>query len=88
MSVSIRLNQVFLDATANREIVQVEGRTVGECLKDLVRQYPELESRIFDPEQNLSALVIARGSMLLPNQLDLPVADEEELQVLPLIYGG
>ncbi len=84
----MRLNQVFLDATANREIVQVEGRTVGECLKDLVRQYPELESRIFDPEQNLSALVIARGSMLLPNQLDLPVADEEELQVLPLIYGG
>ena len=88
MRIKISLNQVFLDATTNQDTVEVEGRTVGECLRALVRMYPDLEARIFDTDGHLSALVSLHGNMLLPDQLDLQVADQDHLLILPLIYGG
>jgi hypothetical protein len=88
MSVTITLNQVFQDATANRENIEVTGHTIRECLDYLTHLYPDLKGMLFDSTGQLSALVVFRGEMLLPNQLDLPVADAEGILVLPLIYGG
>ena len=88
MSVTIKLNQVFQEATANRERVEVAGRTIRECLEYLTQLYPGVRRMVFDAGGQLSSLVIFRGEILLPNQLDLPVADNEELLLLPLIYGG
>ena len=88
MSVTITLNQVFQEATGNRENIKVNGHTIRECLDYLTRFYPDLKGMLFDSNGQLSALVVFRGEMLLPNQLDLPVTDAEEIRVLPLIYGG
>jgi hypothetical protein len=88
MSITITLNEVFQDATGNQENIEVTGHTIKECLEYLTRLYPDLKGMLFDSSGQLSALVVFRGEMLLPNQLDLQVADAEEIRVLPLIYGG
>ena len=88
MSVTITLNQVFQEAAGNRENIEVTGRTIRECLEYVTRLYPDLKGMLFDSNGQLSALVVFRGEMLLPNQLDMPVAGAEEIRVLPLIYGG
>ena len=88
MSVKIKLNLVFQDAAADREIIEVEGSTVRQCLEHLTRTFPALRGRLFDSDGQLSALIVRRGETLLPNDLDLPVRGGEELLLLPLIYGG
>jgi molybdopterin converting factor small subunit len=88
MSVTIKLNSVFYELTNNQEAVQVPGNTIRECLDSLVSLFPGLKGVLFDPEGKLSALVIFQGETILPNTLDTPVTESNELTILPLIYGG
>jgi hypothetical protein len=88
MSVTIKLNSVFYELINNQETVQIPGNTIRECLNSLVSQFPGLKGVLFDPEGRLSALVIFQGETILPNTLDTPVTESNELTILPLIYGG
>jgi hypothetical protein len=88
MSVTIKLNPVFYELTDNQEVVHVPGNTIRECLKSLVSLFPGLKGVLFDPDGRLSTLVIFQGETILPNTLDTPVTDSNELTILPLIYGG
>jgi len=43
---------------------------------------------IFDAEGNLSALVLLNDETILPSDFSRPVKSQNELALLPLIYGG
>jgi molybdopterin converting factor small subunit len=47
MSITVKLYSVLQPYADNREMVEVEGRTVGECLQYLVKKYPEMEKELF-----------------------------------------
>jgi len=48
VSVTVHLHKTHRRFTAGKERVDIEGQTVGECLRNLVDLYPELKPQLFD----------------------------------------
>lgn len=65
-----------------KEVVEVEGSTVGEVLENLVRAYPGL-----DPVIKAGVSVSVDGE-ILPNVKSAPVSPESEVFLLQRLKGG
>jgi len=90
MSIRINLPSYFLPYTNDREVVEVRGTTVGECLNQLVRQFPDLEKMVFNEKGELHAYIgiYVNGEDAFPQQLAKPVKDGDEVHILYIIGGG
>ena len=89
MTIKISLHQTHRQYTNGKEIIEVEGKTVGECLKDLVKKYPPLEKEIFKKGQLNSLIEIyIDGASAYPNELAKPVKEEDEIDLVYMISGG
>jgi len=87
MSVKIKVSQVLRQFTKNQDTVEVKGGTVGECLDDLIRQFPDTKKWLFDKDGRLLALMLIKGESIHQKELDRPVAGGDELHLV-LIFGG
>ena len=90
MSIKINLHRTHRQYTDGKEIVDVNGNTVDECLKDLVSQYPEIEKEIFDKKGNLLAVleIYLNGASAYPDELKRVVKDGDEIHLLTMLAGG
>ena len=90
MSVDIKISSIFARYTDNRMDLKAEGKTVGECLRDLARQYPDFEKVIFDKNGNLlpSFDIFVNGESVYPHTITHPVKDGDKLHIVLLVYGG
>jgi MoaD family protein len=88
MNIKIKLSQVLQQFTEQREVVEVKGSTVNECLDDLIRQYPETKKRLFNKDGALLVLFFLNGENVYKNDLSRPVADGDELYIVPIFAGG
>ena len=89
MSIKVHINLLLRQYTNDRDIVEVNGNTVGECLKDLEEQFPTLKLFNKDGELLLQLGVFElREGMLYPNKLDKPIRDGDELSIITMIGGG
>jgi hypothetical protein len=91
MSTKVKLFYPELQKLAgNRDSIALEGQTVGECLADLVRQFPGARDLIFD---NLGLLlkqvyVYVNAEGLHKAEFKQPVTERDELILAVLITGG
>ena len=53
MSVEVEISPIFRRYTDNILNMKVEGKTVRECLHDLVRRFPKLKPMLLDKDSNL-----------------------------------
>jgi len=76
--------------THHQEVVHVDGGTVGECLGNLVNQFPGIEQGIFDKQGQLLNYVylFINGKASYPTDLAMPVNDGDELTIALLLAGG
>ncbi len=90
MSIGINLHKTHRQYTDGKEIVNVNGNTVGECLRDLVSQYPEIEKQIFDNKGNLLSVleIYLNGASAYPDELKKAVKDGDEIHLLTMLAGG
>ena len=90
MSIELKISSVFARYAGNKTIITVTGNTVGECLQNLVKQYPELGNVFLDEKGNLlrSFDVYVNEKSAYPDEMKKPVADGDKLHVVPVIYGG
>ena len=88
MNIKIRLNHAFQSYANNKEIVDVRGSTVNECLDSLIRLFPVFKEILFAADGSLSALVLLDGETIVPKELKRPIADRSELLLTPMIQGG
>jgi len=91
MSISVdifyaRLKQLM----GNPDSVEVNGSTVGECLSDLVGQYPGADNLLFNKQgqllRNLYVFVNAESSY--KTELTTPVKEGDKLIIMVFISGG
>jgi molybdopterin synthase sulfur carrier subunit len=69
--------------------LECEGRTVAEALADCVARDPRLESRIFRPDGDVWVGVFVNGRNVRQGQgLETPLAEGDEIRLLPPIGGG
>ncbi len=90
VSARINLHKTHRQYTGGKEIVDVSGNTVGECLKDLIRQYPEIEKEIFDKKGKLLSVleIYLNGASAYPDELKKAVKDGDEIYLLAMLAGG
>ena len=90
MSIQIKLHQTHRQHTNGKETVEVEGTTVGECLKNLMEMYPGLKTEIFDKKGQLSNIVevYLNGASAFPDELVKPVKDGDVIQLVYFLAGG
>ena len=66
-----------------------EANTVGDALQQLVAQEPRLKPRIFGDRGNLWVGVFVNGDDIRQLQrLETPLADGDEIKLVPSIGGG
>ncbi|CAB4347140.1 unannotated protein [freshwater metagenome] len=91
MSVTVKLPTQLRASTGGEGAVAVEGSTVGEALEALYGAYPELRERLSDEDGTLRRFVnvyVGGDDIRFGDLLDTPVADGQEVQILPAVAGG
>ncbi len=86
---TVRLPRVLEPAVGAVREVTVSGATVQEALADLCAQHPTLTVRLFDEAGELRRHVLcihnAQATRLTQPE---PLADGDELAILPAVSGG
>jgi molybdopterin converting factor small subunit len=72
--------------------VDGRGATVGECLRALANEFPDLRKNIFTDQgevrQFVGVYLNEDDVRFLPQRLDSPVRAQDEITILPSIAGG
>lgn len=90
MSVEVEISSIFARYTNDHTNMNVEGKTVGECLHNLARQYPEFGEMILDKNGDLTPSfdIFINGESAYPHTMIRPVKDGDKLNIVLLIHGG
>jgi molybdopterin converting factor small subunit len=88
MAVTVKLNLPLQKLAGNREKVEVAGATVKQCLDDLVRQIPEAKSYIYNNDGSLALLFLLNNKALYDQDMNHPLAEDDELWLLSVLGGG
>jgi molybdopterin converting factor small subunit len=86
MSRTVVIPLIMQKVTGGREVVEVSGRTVGECIQDLIKQYPEAKDW-FNPD-NAIVWMVLNQIIINFDKLDTKVADGEHIDLILVIGGG
>lgn len=90
MSVDIEISSIFARYTNNQVNMKAEGKTVGECLHDLARRYPEFGKMLLEKDGDLSPSfdIFINGESAYPNTMSRPVRAGDKLNIVLLVHGG
>ena len=91
MSIKIHIHPNLFGFTNDEESAEVNGSSVGECLKHLVRQFPGLDRGLFD-KRNGRLLPIfdiwVNNESAYPEELAKPVKNGDEIYITTVIGDG
>ena len=91
MSIKVDIPYFLQSLTNDVEVAEVNGSTVGECLDDLIRQYPQTKNWLFDRNGTLLVFIrINSEDTAIHHRDDLsrPVKNGDELYLYLLLGGG
>ena len=94
VNLPLSYEQSFTDDTdfvqLPRNVIEVHGNTVGECLNRVVKRFPSIKKQLFTSTGNLfnNVLISVNGESAYPEQLAKPVHDGDELKIVFIISGG
>ena len=90
MSKKIHLFSDLRNYTDNRNIIEVEGNTLGECLKDLARQFPKIGKLLFEMDGKIAPriFVTINKKSIHREERDKPVNKGDDIYLGLLIDGG
>lgn len=90
MSIEVSIHQALRHLTNGQAMVKVNGNTVGQCLNDLVNQFPGIKPKIFDKKGKLLNYVDIYVNLesSYPEELAMSVNDGDRLHITLIIAGG
>jgi molybdopterin converting factor small subunit len=90
MSTEISLPPAFQALADGAGKISVAGSTVGECLRELVRRYPQLQGKIFTGKGRTSKglNIFINRENAFPDPLSRPVSEGDKIHLSYLILGG
>jgi len=90
MAVKVHIHATHRQFTNGLKIVAAEGNTVGECLEQVIKQFPGMEKALFGKKDKLLNFVevYVNNSSAHPNELGKPVKDGDEIHLVIMLAGG
>lgn len=90
MSITVKLHPALQKHAGGGEVVEVKGKTVGECFRSMVRQYPALEKHLYYKRGKIFGYfdVYVNGMGIYPENLKKEVKDGDEIAINIYIAGG
>lgn len=90
MTISIHLHPDLYYLTGNNEVVETTGGTVGECIEQLIAQYPALRELVFYKDGQLQTFIeiYLNRKAAYPDELTCKVEDGDEIHLIMTIAGG
>ena len=76
--------------TGGEAVIQVDGETVGACLREVVDRYEGFGELVFDSDGSVLRFVklFVNGEQIERTALDMPVSGDDEVLILAAIAGG
>ncbi len=87
MGITLHIDSALLPFTGGISTIEVNGKTVNECVDDLRKRLPELE-RLFDPATGKVWSDVSVYLNRIGVTTDQPVKDGDELTIVVGIAGG
>ena len=82
----------FQRYTNGVDVAEVNGTTVGKCLNDLVKQFPDIKTMLFyEPDDLDESVVVCVNKEVLTawdEPLRRPIVDGDEISILVMAAGG
>ena len=86
----VRIPTPLRPYSSGKDVVEAAGTTVGEVLSSLTAAYPDLKERILDGEdvRRFVNVYVNNEDIRYLDDLGTPVADRDEVAIIPAIAGG
>jgi molybdopterin converting factor small subunit len=90
VSVKVNIHPVLRYMTNGQKVVEVKGKTVGECLKQLVAEFPKIESALFNKDGRLLSYIeiYVNHESSYPEELNKKVKAGDEIHIVLMVTGG
>lgn len=91
MSIEVRLPTLLRPAVDGRSSVSVDGATVGDVLRSLVAQHPDLGGQVLTDDGSLHRFVnvyVNDDDVRYLDKLDTAVGASDVVSILPAVAGG
>jgi MoaD family protein len=91
VAISVRLPTVLRPQAGGAPVVEVDGSTVRELVKDLTSRYPTMTDHLLDGDGNVQRFVnlyVNDEDIRYLGKLDTPVKEGDEVTILPAVAGG
>jgi len=88
MSVKVTLHPYLTEG--GEAIVESDGKTVQECLKNLVGRFPGMQAKLFAKPDKLHGYIeiFVNAEPTVPLELSYPLKDGDEMSILVFLSGG
>jgi len=91
MPVQVRIPSVLRRQTRGEEVVSLDGATIGDVLEGLETRYEGLKGKLRGPQGEIRRFVniyINDSDVRLLKGAITPVADGDEVTIIPAVAGG
>ena len=91
MTVKVNISRYFFGGWTTESVAaEVSGKTVGRCLDDLVKEFPDIKKSLFEDDGSVAveARLFVNGESAFPNETARPVRDGDIIDILPMTISG
>ena len=88
MSVKVELGETLQYYIGAKDGIEVNGSTVGQCLVDLVEQFPVAKEWLFGKNGKLKSSIFVNEESVYLKELARPVKDGDKLYIAFVVGGG
>lgn len=90
MTIKLNIHKTHRVHTGDNAFVEVVGRTIGDCIDALIKQYPAMEAALFEKKGTLLNQIEIYLNMesAYPDELKKRVEDGDEIHISVMLAGG
>ncbi len=90
MAIKINIHPALQHFTNDLNVVEINGSTVGQCLDQLIRQFPGISTEGFYKNGKLSQFVeiYVNQERVAHDGLAIPTKDGDEIHIVLMLGGG
>jgi molybdopterin converting factor small subunit len=86
--VKVRIPEPLRSYTKREKVVEAEGATLAELLRDLDRQFPGIRFRMVDEQHNVRKHMKVFVNDEAVRDLDTPLTASDEITIMQALSGG